>query len=524
MRHLIVCCDGTWNSAEQRTEGVPTPTNVRLFFNALAGADAQGHEQRARYFSGVGADGSAVSRAIEGGTGLGLSRNIMNAYLWLAGNYAPGDRIAAVGFSRGAYTARSLVGMLTTCGLLGDDGPVAWDDVQRLFHAGYVPGPERRAPGWADGLGFHPGFGPPASRPEQVELGRHVEFVGVWDTVGALGVPDTLGLLDLVDDERRYAFHDTSLNAGVGCARHAIALDERRGAFAPTLWTTADGDPVPNDDRVVQMWFPGCHSDVGGGYRETGLSDGALLWMVGEARAAVGLGFRDRALGGLCADPDGVLHDSCVGVYERLSPVPRSVPAVCQGAGAVHVSALSRATDPPIRQDRYRPTHLLAPGECATREVFAHEAWGETGLYLEAGTYAFDAAGRWVDREVEADPDGIGDPPFLSRIAYAAGSVIGQVELAYRRGTANPSAEFFGAKRYPEGRWMQLVGVVANGGFDARGSARRHQAVLLGAARTEVRVHRPGYLYAFANDAWGMYANNRGSVTLTVTRLGPGGA
>ena len=104
-----------------------------------------------------------------------------------------------------------------------------------------------------------------------------MHFIGVWDTVGALGIPDHLGVLNLLEEPNKYKFHDTQLNPLVKHARHAIAVDEMRQSFEPTLWTRTEGRDVK------QVWFPGAHSDVGGGYRETGLSDGALAWMVAEA-------------------------------------------------------------------------------------------------------------------------------------------------------------------------------------------------------------------------------------------------
>jgi uncharacterized protein (DUF2235 family) len=526
VRHLIVCCDGTWNSAEQAHDGVPTPTNVRMFHNLLADEAQDGNPQVARYFSGVGVDSNRMWRLYDGGTGHGLSRNIMSAYLWLARTYRPGDAISVVGFSRGAYTVRSLAGMLTSCGLVSvpapDGGPTeAWDIVRRVYEQGYVPGLDHRDRGWRRGMDFHDDFRWPADHEGTQELGKKIEFLGVWDTVGALGVPDTLALLDIFDERERYTFHDTRLNTGVRCARHALALDERRGPFSPTLWTGTDGKPVWSSPTVVQLWFPGVHSDVGGGYRETGLADGALRWMLDEARDHTPLAFDPQAEK-IKGDPWCVLHNSCVGLYEQVSPVPRSTPRVHADSTRVHESAVARSTTIPLRQDPYRRSRELAVGKEWTTEIFAHLPWNDVGLYVRDGTYTLTACGEWLDRDEVADPDGVADPSFLGRIAFGVGDVAGKAELRWQHLTGNPVANLPLTKRIDArgARWMQLIVVVANGGFDKKGNPVAHQVVQAGRGPTPmtIEVDKGGYVYAFANDAWELYGNNRGSVTLTVRR------
>jgi hypothetical protein len=523
MRHLVVCCDGTWNRADQVQDGVPTPTNVRLFHNLLGPTARDGQAQLKQYFSGVGADGSKMSRMFDGGTGHGLKRNIMNAYLWLARNYQEGDLISAVGFSRGAYTVRSLVGMVTSCGLAtvpraGMDPVGSWRIVERVFERGYA----RRGDGvygdWRDGITFFDGFHPPSDKGDPAELGRRVEFLGVWDTVGSLGVPDTMGFLNLFDDHEEYAFHDTHLNPGVRCARHAVALDERRGPFAPTLWTTRAGEALQEPARVVQRWFPGVHSDVGGGYREHGLSDGALRWMVDEAKAHTALQFIKQA-SRIRGDAFDVLHDSCVGPYSFLSPVPRSVPRVIEGAEHVDQSAIDRFENPPVRQDAYRRGGAPAVGTSRTVPVFAHEPWCETGLYLETGMYRVSAAGEWFDSDLGADADGEDGKGFLTHVRYRVGDLCDGVETVWQEVLSNPDAVVPFSKRVPDAGWMQLVLAIANGAFDGAGRPLLPQIEAVGRGPVEVEVRVPGYLYAFANDSWGMYSNNRGAVDLTVQRI-----
>ena len=462
-RHLIVCCDGTWNSAYQSHDGVPTPTNVRLFYNALADVDDQGRQQKKRYLSGVGADGSAITRIVDGGTGHGLTYNVMNAYLWLASTFTHGDRIAAIGFSRGAYTARLLVGMLGRCGLLRFPQNTAWDQpgarwkaVTRVFEHGYAS--NRPAGEWSDGLTFHDGFAPH----QHAACGSRIELVGVWETVGALGVPDSMAFTSLFDDDEIRRFYNTHLGAEVGIARHALALDEFRATFVPTLWTDPSTEKIlPNNERVRQLWFPGSHSDVGGGYPQTGLSDGALLWMIEEAEATVGLRFDERARGQIHPRPGDVMHNSCTGLYERMNSAPRAVPRI-DADPTVHHSATERWNDSPIRQDPYRTTHTLQPGQSVEVEVLAREPWFPTGLWLEPGTYVFHATGEWLDRDIPAGPDGVKKRPWRANLVYSVAEQWGRTETWWRM-HKNPEADFLGTKRWESANWMALIGAVANG-------------------------------------------------------------
>jgi hypothetical protein len=271
---------------------------------------------------------------------------------------------------------------------------------------------------------------------------------------------------------------------------------------------------------VRQLWFPGCHSDVGGGYRETGLSDGALRWMINEASAHTSLAFAPQAKE-IEGDPFDVLHDSCVGAYQRISPTPRSVPRVRPGSRRVHDSAVRRCGQPPARQDPYRRSVELEPGGRYTTEIFAHLPWCEIGIYVRDGcTYRLTACGEWIDKDEVAGPDGIEEPSFVGRMAYGLGTVADSIEAQLRTLTHNPLAEMPLSKRLdgPGARWMQLVVVVANGRFDDFGNQLPHQVLPVGRGPRTLTVQGEGYLYAFANDAWGMYSNNRGSVLLTVER------
>jgi uncharacterized protein (DUF2235 family) len=284
MKRLVVCCDGTWNKPDNRLV-----TNVEKIARTVQSDPAAtgGVSQLVYYVSGVGAGSYAADRVLGGAFGFGLFHNVIASYRFLAQNYEPDDEIFIFGFSRGAYTARSVAGMVARVGLLTKVSLVE----ERLPAAVAMYQRKNLSEG---------AFG------SSVEEFRHdhchsakVTFLGVFDTVGALGVPGLNGLTP--------RFHDVQLSRNVQRARHAVAIDETRLKFAPTLWlasaepetsaplepeTSAPPEPAPGelavtaDDRVKQVWFEGAHSDIGGGLRETGLSDTSLLWMAREAHAA----------------------------------------------------------------------------------------------------------------------------------------------------------------------------------------------------------------------------------------------
>jgi uncharacterized protein (DUF2235 family) len=502
MTQLIVCCDGTWNTLEQTDQGLPAPTNVAKLYNAAA-KDAQ---QLAYYHPGVGTHGGLLDRLVGGGTGAGLDRNIMSAYQWLAVHYRSGDRIFLFGFSRGAYTVRSLGGLLAHSGLLDlSDATLTpaqvWERVGKVFDAYRAGQPFANTEGYA----FHD------VAPGQASAGTvPVHFMGVWDTVGALGIPLELSVLRFIGDPRRYQFHDTKISPLVLNARHAVALDERRADFQPTLWTN-----IRRPDKVRQVWFPGVHGDVGGGYAQTGLSDLALAWMLDEA-AACGLRLRDGARAQLRADPQGVLHDSRQGLFKLGPSQPRAtvpVNAASEQAGLLHPGALARQANPPLAEGEYWPTRLLAPGEQLTLDVYAAQRWNATGLYLEAGvTYRFSASGEWLDAGAAFSPAGgeVGGH-HVSDIARLAASALGGVENVFNAATHGQS-DFWFTRRVESAPWLALMGFVANGTGESQG-----ETFLIGEG-CSFTPSASGYLYAYANDAWQAYANNHGSVALVAER------
>ena len=278
-RNLIYLCDGTWQSPDKEK-----PTNVWKTATAVEIAD----DQLLHYDAGVGTGWPRVSGGL---FGAGLVANILEGYRWICEHYLPGVRIFLFGFSRGAYTARWIAGMIGQVGLAESEERTrdAWDVMLRQD-------PVELSLWWSTDN---------ATR-------APVEFVGVWDTVGAHGVP--------VGPTRLFAprFPDTLLGDHVRMACHALAEDEQRKAFQPCLWTNP---PCP---RIQQTWFKGWHSDVGGG-GTVGLSDITLRWMMNHAQAA-GLRLRRMWDHHLMPNPNAI-PTPARGITTWAGMKPRIIPA-----------------------------------------------------------------------------------------------------------------------------------------------------------------------------------------------------
>ncbi|WP_150048495.1 MULTISPECIES: DUF2235 domain-containing protein [Methylomonas] len=258
-KKLVVFCDGTWNEPDKN------PTNVAKLFEATLQEDQKGIPQVVHYIQGVGTHW--YDRMMGGMFGWGISENVKSGYRFLCSNYNQGDEIYLFGFSRGAYTARSLAGLIHNMGILRREH---FDQVNQTY-ARY----KDKSPDW------HP-TGPKTQqfRSEFTHGGEKIRFLGVWDTVGALGAPYGLILGYLCDLLFSCRFHDTKLSSSILSASHAISADEHRWPFRPTLWQLGANH---NPQDFIEEWFPSVHSDVGGGYPETGLSDKALVWMADQA-------------------------------------------------------------------------------------------------------------------------------------------------------------------------------------------------------------------------------------------------
>ncbi len=333
-RNIVLCFDGTWNSDDRAS-----PTNVVKTHQALPASTGPGTRQLRYYDRGVGT--GRFDRVRGGVVGLGLARNVELAYVWLGSNYRPGDRLFLFGYSRGAYTARSLAGLIGLCGVPDPERCAsAGQPVGLVAHRGMVIYRQRRGAARADSAERHVERFALSGATGADDALRAVHFIGVWDTVGALGVP--VAWLNWIG-ARRHRFHDVRLDRHIRHACHAVAIDEERRPFAPTLWTNR---PAPGQD-VAQVWFPGVHSDVGGGGPATALSDRALLWMWTRAHAA-GLALRPEAVQALAPDELGRQGNSMSLVYRLWGRYGRPIgernehgQPLATGEG-VHFSAVRR--------------------------------------------------------------------------------------------------------------------------------------------------------------------------------------
>ena len=282
MKRLALFLDGTWNDPEDNT-------NVWRLKLLTADRGDDGVRQTVYYDEGVGT--TWYERFRGGAFGVGLSANVRQAYQWLMQHHDDGDQIFVFGFSRGAFTARSLCGLIARCGLLRPTSPMS---VGQLFER-YRDSAKKRPIyelGHLDEEGKRTDF----SREDDwlLEHSRRVDiqFLGVWDTVGALGVPGIGG--------QKHRFHNTNPSKIYRNLVQALAIDEHRRHYSPTLWTVfvPDGttDVAAEIQRRVrgaceQRWFAGAHANVGGGYRNNSLASIPLRWMQDKA-ASAGLAFR----------------------------------------------------------------------------------------------------------------------------------------------------------------------------------------------------------------------------------------
>lgn len=295
MKRIITCSDGTWNKPMQTAEGVIASTNVYKIKKLISYKSSDGVVQIPFYDPGVGTNW--YDRLSGGAFGMGINKNIVDAYLHIVYHYEPGDEIYLFGFSRGAYTARSVAGLIRNCGLLmrenDDQINAAFDLYRRRDNASH--------PSAAEAVYF---------RQKYSHLEVRIKFIGVWDTVGALGVP-----LEWLDKFNKCIldcqFHDVELSSYVDYAYHAVSIDDHRKPFFPSLWEQKK-ETKEAGQTMEQMWFAGVHCDVGGGYNHHGLSDCALLWMIEKAKG-VGLEFND--CGSVHPNPLDKMHNSMNFLY-----------------------------------------------------------------------------------------------------------------------------------------------------------------------------------------------------------------
>lgn len=282
MKRIVICSDGTWSTPDQESY-----TNVTRVARMVLPSAPDGTAQVVFYDAGVGTEGSWLWRLLGAVSGRGIEKNIRDCYRFLMHNYDEGDEIYLFGFSRGAYTVRSLAGMIRNVGVLRKCEAEKLGKAYRLYRR------RDAAPGSEQAARFRAAHSREAA----------IAFIGVWDTVGALGIPlRRLGKLTA----GRYQFHDVELSGIVKHGCHALAIDEKRGPFRATLWKVK---PKPGQ-TVEQVWFSGGHRDIGGHGGDPSLADAPFEWMKSRASAA-----------GLAFDATG------------MDPATGPCPPPCQGRG-----------------------------------------------------------------------------------------------------------------------------------------------------------------------------------------------
>ena len=294
-KNIVVFSDGTGQEG-----GTHHNTNVYKLFNLIL--DRSPH-QISFYDRGLGTGWRKATGNI---MGRGFSKNVRQCYEFIFEHFEHGDKIFLFGFSRGAATVRSLTGFIHRFGILPRSRTrligKAWriykikDDNKRKYEAEeFVK--------------------------QSHTMWTNVEFLGVWDTVAALGVPNTK-IDKVLNWIVPHGFHDFSLSESVNHGYHALAIDDCRKSFHPVLFhprTEEKQAKIEKDQTLRQVWFMGMHTDVGGGYEKSGLSDIVLEWMVQHAvRHGLRIYHNTRRQKPWCEpDPNGFMHDSRDGFWKK---------------------------------------------------------------------------------------------------------------------------------------------------------------------------------------------------------------
>ena len=529
---LFLFYDGTDNTPKDRT-------NVWRTHELLAEKDAAGVIQKKLYIKGVGTEFGELLRGSIFGTG--VSRKIRDGYEWLAENYQDDAEIFVFGFSRGAFTARSLVQMIANCGLARTSTFKEWsvEDIFERYAAISQQDTEQIIPIWRL-RHWHekPAEAPPGWQPDEKErilLDENrvrkvkIRMAGLWDTVGAIG---TDALHNDNADRAKSAAHNVRPTRAQEYGYHALAIDEHRPMFTATLWRSfaEAGQEESTLARYTpyyeQRWFVGAHADVGGGYGDDDLPDLSLTWMM-EKAAALGVAFTHK-VGTRPGSWLAPVHDSfkafagsILNIWDEVTPGdqrdyreigkhPRPIitgtgksGSLCPINETIDESVLRRWAEDPT----YRPPSLvdyfinnpskLPPGTSIaqhTKRIYAKEYWNETGVFLRNDTKA-----RYKMRVVP----GMGEP--LHDASFIAQSIAGEDW----DGFAHKTATLMHGKRMDDAKWFALIGTVD----------KKHPWIMKDGAEFSVGVG--GQLLCYFNDVqieW-FYENNGGWVVLEIERL-----
>jgi uncharacterized protein (DUF2235 family) len=524
-KDIVICMDGTWSNPSEKTNVFKLFQSLKANGTQFVGPSAAtgGYAFRdadnlsAFYLEGVGTSGWE-DKMLGGVMGVGLHARVLHAFILASAAYEPGDDIWIFGFSRGAWSARSLAGMIARVGLMT---PEETRDEEAGLIANKLWLLNKQTRGGDRGDRFWDGV---AETP--------IKLVGVWDTVGSLGVPFFNGIkpIDLIE-KHAMDFADLDLSPRVRHGRHALAIDEHREDFTPTLWNPRD--------KVLQVWFSGGHSDVGGGYPDAGLSDIALQWMAEEIKEidkqfpfdlskldpnpapnfkqhrhdeAQKLIWQIRTKPREIPD-DAELHPS---VFERLQAIRSYRPSVLKKLKKLaYIGDWSTAghADDVFPVEEPAPSEELKKDESKTLAVHAAYCWNSAGLQVKAGQrYRVVAKGEWWDAHYNSTADGYESPSVLLKMAEDA-------------------------RRCKDARWFRLIaavhpspvlesknphnvvsGVLQSLIKSVSGIDDESDLTAIG-ANGDIEVKRDGFLYLFANDAAWAYSNNHGELTVTVQRV-----
>ncbi|KAK5990127.1 hypothetical protein PT974_08393 [Cladobotryum mycophilum] len=317
-KRLIVCCDGTWMNSDngyvepslsnpQAT--LQVPSNVTRICRCFKRRCSDGTLQIMSYESGVGTGSNAIDTITGGAFGLGLSERVREAYSYICSNYMDGDEIFLVGFSRGAFTARSVAGMVADLGLLTREGveyfyPI-FKDMQNWMKKDYQdPFPDKPFPNKPKGPNAAAEY---RAKLEKLGYTRITQSSGELIKIKAVCVWDTI----------TYKWHDTALSDRIEHAFQALALDETRAPFSPAVWERPPDNKLTTDLR--QVWFPGNHANCGGGWEDQAVANSTLAWMM-DQMASVGVEFDLYALERVVQQSVSYFETSAVQTKGNKSP------------------------------------------------------------------------------------------------------------------------------------------------------------------------------------------------------------
>jgi uncharacterized protein (DUF2235 family) len=324
MKRIVICADETWNNRDQvdPATGKRRPTNVTKLARAVRPRTADGVDQVVFYVDGVGTHGP-LDKITGGAFGSGIEHNVRSLYRSIVYNYEAGDELFLFGFSRGAFTVRTLAGFMNKVGLIDKDDDYFLPEIYACYERNEPPGSEE----WKRAF----------RRVGAVRPCPPIKVIGVWDTVGALGAPGLIGRIARKLNANKYEYHDVGLHTAIENAYQALAIDERRAPFKPNLWQRPDGWT----GNLEQAWFPGVHNNVGGSYSPDGLANEALHWIVEKAEShglEVDCAYLEHFRPFFCSK----LHESMTVKYRILGVNVRPIGVQPGGAERVHQTAIDR--------------------------------------------------------------------------------------------------------------------------------------------------------------------------------------